>query len=110
MDGRSVGLLLQKYPEADAVAGLYVFPDGLRVRIAGGERVTGPDVYARQSSPRPGFDSVQTVRCNVPGVAAIRRDNFNLDMAFLLTPRMSHLAVRVDEPWGRYHTRTRPTE
>lgn len=96
---------LQKYPEADAVAGLYVFPDGLRVRIAGGERVTGPDVYARQSSPRPGFDSVQTVRRNVVQEwLQLRRDYFNLDLALLLSLLMSHLVVRVDEPWGRYHT------
>jgi hypothetical protein len=96
---------LQKYPEAGAVTGLYLFPDGLRARIVGGEKLITPRAFAGHSAQRPGSDSVLVVRrAATEQWLELRRDYFNLDLVFLLTLRMSTTMARIDEPWGRFHT------
>jgi glycosyltransferase involved in cell wall biosynthesis len=97
------GHFLAAYPRADGVAGLYMFPDGLHVRVAPSVKVVGPDEYATRSSRSGRADSVGVVRRNVVDEwLQLRPDYFNLDFVFMLRFRLSHDVVMVDEPWGRY--------
>lgn len=94
---------LHEHPEADCAAGMYMFPDGLHLRVAEGVKVVGPDEYLTRSALSARADSVGIVRRNVAEEwLRLRPDYFNLDFVFTLRLRLSHRVVLVDEPWGRY--------
>jgi glycosyltransferase involved in cell wall biosynthesis len=96
---------LAEYPNVDGATGLYMFPDGLRKRIAAGIKVEGPEDYGTRSSFAAVGDSVGVVRRSVlTEWRALRPDYYGLDWVFILRFRLSHQVVLVDEPWGRYHT------
>ena len=83
--------------------GLFVFPDGFRIRVAGGVRLAGPEEFAARSSPFAGADSVGIYRGSLAQEwLRLRPDYFNLDLVFILYLRLRHQVVYVDEPWGRY--------
>lgn len=95
---------LTEYPEVDGATGLYMFPEGLRKRIAGGVKVEGPDDYGTRSSYASVGDSVGIVRRSVLGEwRALRPDYYRLDWVYILRFRLTHKVVLVDEPWGVYH-------
>lgn len=97
---------LREHPEVDGATGLYMFPDGPRIRIAGGVKVVGPDEYVTRSARSARADSVGTVRRNVVKEwLRLRPDYYNLDFILPLRFRLTHHVVLVDEPWGRYDTR-----
>jgi glycosyltransferase involved in cell wall biosynthesis len=96
---------LSAYPGVDGATGLYMFPEGLRKRIAQGVKLEGPDDYANRSSYASVGDSVGVVRRSVlEEWRSLRPDYYNLDFVFILRFRLSHRVVLVDEPWGVYHT------
>ncbi len=98
---------LDRHPEADGATGLYVFPDGLHMRVSGGVKVVGPDEYIARSTLASRGDSVGIVRRSVVDEwLRLRPDYYNLDLVFVLRFRLSHQVVLVDEPWGRYDTTT----
>jgi hypothetical protein len=89
-------------PEVDAVCGMYVFPDGLRGRVTGGERLVGPQDYAEG----------RTLYCDLVG--AFRRNvvtewlatdarYFRLEFRHWLSLGMQHWQLLVDEPWAKVH-------
>ena len=94
---------LDTTPEADAVCGMYVFPDGLRGRVTAGTRLITPEQYA---------DGALTLRCDLVG--AFRRsvvkewldtrpDYFRLEFRDWLGLGMHHNQLMVDEPWAKVH-------
>ncbi|HEX3693043.1 MAG TPA: glycosyltransferase family A protein [Solirubrobacteraceae bacterium] len=93
---------LHQYPQVNAVAGLYLFPEGLRVRVNDGVRVVGPDEYAARSLQTD--DSVGVVRRSIAEEWLQMRRYSNFDFVLWLRLRLSHSLVLVDEPWGRYDT------
>lgn len=96
---------LRDHPKADGAVGLFVFPDGLRVRVAGGVKLIGWAEFAALRSTRSGADGVGIFRRNVVDEwLRLRRDYFATEVVFTLRQFLSHSVVYVDEPWGRYHT------
>ncbi|MFC0449805.1 glycosyltransferase family A protein [Rhodococcus jostii] len=89
-------------PNASGVSGLYVFPDGLRVRVGGGSRLLTPVDYAR--GVRSPVDMVGAVRRSVVE-EWLAKDNgyYSAEFHLWFTYHMSHQHLAVDEPWGRYH-------
>jgi glycosyltransferase involved in cell wall biosynthesis len=95
--------LLDEHPHMAGVAGLYVFDDGLRVRIPEGQRVVTPREWC--SSVGSSADSVAAVRRLVVDewiADGDCRGYFNVDFALWLSFHMRHDLLLVDEPWGRY--------
>ena len=99
--------LLDGMPDVDGVSGLYLFPDGLRVRVKGGTSVLTPEAYALgRSSP---VDMVGAVRRNVVN-EWLEKDPgyFSAEFHLWLTYHLHHEHLMIDEPWGRYHESNGP--
>lgn len=93
-----------EHPHADHVAGLMVFPDGLRVRIAGGIKFSGRDEFAAITTRLALGDSVGVVRrCVVDDWLQLPPDYYATELVFSLCMYRSHATLFIDEPWGRYH-------
>jgi glycosyltransferase involved in cell wall biosynthesis len=98
------GHYLRTYREVDAAIGLFVFPDGLRLRVAEEAKILSPAEFARRDTPASvGVDAVPIYRSSLREEwLRLRRDYFNLDLVFAICLHRSHSVVMVDEPWGRY--------
>jgi glycosyltransferase involved in cell wall biosynthesis len=95
--------LLDRTPDVDGVAGLYVYDEGLPMRVAAGSLIQGPGEYARRAAPPR--DSVGVVRREVAEEWAQEVPAFyNLDFALWLLFRLRHRMLFVDEVWGRYYS------
>jgi glycosyltransferase involved in cell wall biosynthesis len=93
---------LQSNPSVSGVSGLYVYPNGLRVRVGQGQRVITPADYARTGSSL--FDMVGAVRANVVDEWLQKGSGyFATEFHQWLTYHMAHDHLVVDEPWGKYH-------
>jgi glycosyltransferase involved in cell wall biosynthesis len=96
--------LLDGEPGVACASGLYVFPDGLRMRITGGRRVVGPSDY-RATALKNGSDCFGVVRRRVvDSWLERRRDFFNLDFHLWFWMSLHGQQLYVDEPWGIYNT------
>jgi glycosyltransferase involved in cell wall biosynthesis len=96
---------LDANPQADGVAGLCMFPDGLHVRLGQRVKLVGPEEYRGRTSLSSRADSVGIVRRVVADEwLQLRPDYYNLDFVFWLRFRLAHQLVWVDEPWGVYDT------
>jgi glycosyltransferase involved in cell wall biosynthesis len=95
---------LDARPDVAAVAGQYLFPDGIRGRVRGGSRVITPEDYA---------EGRMTLRCDLVGafrrpvveewLAVTSPDYFRLEFRHWLDLGMKHRQLFVDEPWARVH-------
>ena len=95
--------LLKRDATVGGVAGLFVFPDGLRVRVSGGSRVITKEDYA--GGVGGPFDMVGAVRRDTVDEWLQRsRDYYNCDLHYWVSHQISRSVLWVDEPWGRYHT------
>jgi glycosyltransferase involved in cell wall biosynthesis len=93
---------LDSCPEISGVSGLYVYPDGLRVRVHGKQRIITPASYALSGSSH--HDMVGAVRAEVVTEwLGKRRDYYAAEFHQWLTYHMSHDHLVVDEPWGAYN-------
>jgi glycosyltransferase involved in cell wall biosynthesis len=97
---------LRTHPEAGASIGQYVFPDGLRARVASGVKVVRPEDFVTISSFAAAGDAVALCRRDVveEWLVRLHRDYFASEFVFWLSMFLGHSAVYVDEPWGRFHT------
>jgi glycosyltransferase involved in cell wall biosynthesis len=95
--------LLDERSSVDCVTGLYVFEDGLRVRVGGGERLVTPSEYSA-SSVGGGADCLGVVRARVVQRWLSRRvDYFNLDFQMWFAMSLEFNQLYVDEPWAVFH-------
>lgn len=99
--------LLESHPTASGVSGLFVFPEGLRVRVKGGSRLLTPADYAMgQRSP---YDMVGAVRREVIDEWLDKSHNyFSAEFHLWFTYHMHRNHLAVDEPWGTYSEGTGP--
>jgi glycosyltransferase involved in cell wall biosynthesis len=94
---------LRNHSEVGGVTGLWVFPDGLRVRVQLGEDTFTPIDYTRGNfSPVDcvGFVRRPTVES---WLSERRRDYFAAEIGIWLAHRLKFDQLYVDEPWGRKH-------
>jgi len=94
--------LLDEHPSVNGVSGLYLFPDGLRVRVSGGISVLTPKEYAKGRTSR--VDMVGAVRRPVVQEWAAKDPAYySAEFHLWLTYHMNNSHLVVDEPWGRYN-------
>ena len=100
---RAAGLLDQ-HASADCVTGLYVFPDGLRTRVDGGQLLMTPADYMISSTLGAGGDCLGVARRHVVERWLTRRtDYFNLDAQMWFAMSLAFNQLYIDEPWAVYH-------
>jgi glycosyltransferase involved in cell wall biosynthesis len=98
---------LRTEPDVAGVSGLYVYPDGLRVRVRDGRAVITPQDYARRGSSL--YDMAGAVRREVVAEWLMKgRGYYAMEFHLWLTYHLRHSHLAVDEPWGRYHEGTGP--
>jgi glycosyltransferase involved in cell wall biosynthesis len=96
--------LLAEYPEVGCVTGLYMFPNGLRTRVAKSARILTPAEY-RTTSARYDSDCLGVVRREVVELwLNRRRDFYSFEFHLWFWMSLHYPQLYVDEPWGRYHT------
>ena len=95
--------LLDQHASADCVTGLYVFPDGLRNPVEGGQLLMKPVDYMI-SSNLGASDCQYVVRWHVVERWLTRRtDYFSLDAQIWFAMSLEFNQLYIDEPWGVYH-------
>jgi glycosyltransferase involved in cell wall biosynthesis len=96
--------LLNESPGVGCATGLYVFPDGLRVRVSDGKKIVSPDEY-RRSTTSGDSDGVGIVRRQVmQDWLRLRDDFYALEFHLVFWMSLHYSQLYVDEPWGVYHT------
>lgn len=92
---------LAENPGVSGVSGLFVFPEGLPVRVQNGTRLLTPVDYALgQRSP---YDMVGVVRKEIVLEWLKKREGyFSAEFHLWFTYHMHHDHLAVDEPWGVY--------
>jgi glycosyltransferase involved in cell wall biosynthesis len=93
---------LAKHPEVGGVTGLWVFPEGFRVRFGDVPSVFTREDYVRGNYPKA--DCLAMVRReSVEEWLGRRDDYFATEFVWWLSHRLRHSQLFVDEPWGRKH-------
>ena len=93
-------MYLDQEPEVGGVTGLWVYPQGLPVRIPGGRAVfTRHDYVMGNLTPVDCLPMVR--RASVDEWLKRRPDYFATEFVFALSHRLRHSQLYVDEPWGR---------
>jgi glycosyltransferase involved in cell wall biosynthesis len=99
---RATGLL-DEHASVDCVSGLYVFPDGLRARVDGGQVLMTPADFMI-SSTLGSPDCLGVVRRHVVEHWLTRRtDYFSLDAQMWFAMSLAFNQLYIDEPWAVYH-------
>ena len=91
---------LDQWPDVGGVSGLWVYPDGLRTRIAGGAAVfTREDYVLGNVSPA---DCPAVIRrASIAEWLEQKNEYFATEFAFWLSHRLRRSQLFIDEPWGR---------